>query len=178
MEAANVDARRAFRSLFESHYPHVEAYARRRCAEPADADDVVAETFAVAWRRADDIPGEPLPWLYGVARKVLSNQRRSQRRRASLIERLRREPMDVETPADDGESVRVALSRLRPGDQEILRLAAWEELSHQEIGSVLGISPNAAAIRLHRARKQLATELTALGLAPRNAGAGAGQTVG
>jgi RNA polymerase sigma-70 factor (ECF subfamily) len=175
---AEPDARREFRSLFELHYPNVEAYARRRCSRLADAEDVVAETFTVAWRRFHDIPAEPLPWLYGVARKVLANQRRGQRRWTALLDRLRREPPDIHTPADDGEPVRVALARLRPADQEVLRLSAWESLTAQEIGAVLGISANAAAIRLHRARKQLAAELNALGLAPRKSEAGAGHVVG
>lgn len=175
---ATCDALGEFRSLFELHYSQVGAYARRRCERWADAEDVVAETFTVAWRRRHDIPAEPLPWLYGVARKVLANQRRSQRRWASLVDRLRREPPDVHTPPHDGEPVRVALARLRPADQEVLRLAAWEELSHAEIGMVLGISANAATIRVHRARKQLAIELSALGFAPRNTEASAGHVVG
>jgi RNA polymerase sigma factor (sigma-70 family) len=174
----DASTQREFRSLFELHYPQVEAYARRRCARRSDADDVVAETFTVAWRRFGDVPAEPLPWLYGVARKVLANQRRGQRRWVNLIDRLRREPADVATPPDTGEPVRVALARLRPAEQEILRLSAWEELTPQEIGSVLGISANAASIRLHRARKQLAAELNALGLAPRKSEAGAGHVVG
>src|SRR5688500_7378908 len=126
---------REFRALFEAHYPRVEAYARRRCARLADAEDVVAETFTVAWRRFHDIPPEPLPWLYGVARKVLANHRRGQRRWASLLDRLRREPADVATPSDTGEPVRIALARLRPPDQEVLRLSAWEDLGAQEIGA-------------------------------------------
>jgi RNA polymerase sigma-70 factor (ECF subfamily) len=45
-----------------------------------------------------------------------------------------------------------ALSRLSDADQELLRLVAWEELDHAEIAQVLGVSVNAVAIRLHRAR--------------------------
>ncbi len=178
MDAAEVDARREFRAVFEANYGAVTGYARRRCSEPADADDVVAETFAIAWRRLAEVPPEPLPWLYGVARRVLANQRRGQRRWASLVDRLRREPADIETPRDSGEPVRMALSRLKASDQEVLRLAAWEALSHQDIATVLGVSANAAGIRVHRARKQLAAELQAIGFAPRNAEASAGHSVG
>jgi RNA polymerase sigma-70 factor (ECF subfamily) len=167
-----------FRSIFELHYSHIQAYARRRCADAADADDVVAETFTIAWRRLDDVPAEPLPWLYGVARRVLANQRRGRRRWLALLDRLRREPADVPTPNDASEPVMVALSRLRPPDQELLRLSAWEGLGPSEIAAALGITANAASIRLHRARNQLAAELAALGMAPRNAGAGAGQSIG
>jgi RNA polymerase sigma-70 factor (ECF subfamily) len=174
----DAERHREFRSLFELHYTQVEAYARRRCDRFADADDVVAETFSVAWRRFHDIPDDPLPWLYGVARKVLANQRRGQRRWASLVDRLRREPADFSSPADTGEPVRVALARLRAADQEVLRLSAWEELSAAQIASVLGISANAASIRLHRARKQLAIELNAIGFSPRKSEANAGHVVG
>ncbi len=175
---ADPAARRAFRALFEAHYGQVLAYARRRTTEMADADDVVSETFTVAWRRFGEMPEEPLPWLYGVARRVLANQRRGRRRWAGLIERIRREPLDIATPGDPGEPVRVALARLKPADQEVLRLSAWEELTHAQIGQVLGITANAAAIRVHRARKQLGTELAALGFAPRNAEPSAGHSVG
>lgn len=52
-----------------------------------------------------------------------------------------------------------ALANLRADDQELLRLLAWEGLSQAEAGVVLGVSPNAVAIRLHRARRRFATEL-------------------
>lgn len=175
---ADISARREFRALFEQHYGQVLAYARRRTTEPADADDVTAETFAIAWRRLRDMPEEPLPWLYGVARRVLANQRRGRNRWLAVIERVRREPADVETPRGSVEPVRIALSKLKPADQEVLRLSAWEELSHAQIGQVLGITANAAAIRVHRARKQLGIELAALGLAPRNTEPSAGHSVG
>lgn len=175
---ADPASRREFRALFETYYGQVHAYARRRTTQPADADDVVAETFTVAWRRLGEMPEEPLPWLYGVARRVLANQRRGRNRFLGLIERLRREPQDMETPGDVGEPVRVALARLKPADQEVLRLSAWEGLSHAQIGQVLGITANAAAIRVHRARRQLGAELAALGFAPRNTEPSAGHSVG
>lgn len=137
----------------------------------------MAETFTVAWRRFHEVPEEPLPWLYGVARKVIANHRRSRRRWLNLLARLHREPADVETPGDSLEPVRLALSRLRPADQELLRLSAWEGLSHEQIGATLDISANAVAIRAHRARKQLAVELGALGLTARKTEASAGQVV-
>lgn len=149
-------ARAEFEALYERHVRAVLAYALRRAATEADAEDVVADTFAIAWRRADAIPDAPLPWLYGVARRVLANQRRSGRRRAGLLERLRLHGRpDAERATGEGPAVD-ALARLGPDDQELLRLVAWEELSHGEIAVVLGITPNAVAIRLHRARKRYA----------------------
>src|SRR5690348_5664901 len=87
-----------FRSLYQAHYQAIAAYARRRVA-PSEAEDVVADTFLVAWRRFDDAPSgdQTLPWLYGVARKVISQRLRTTRRRDRLVARLvrMRWPFDV-----------------------------------------------------------------------------------
>jgi RNA polymerase sigma-70 factor (ECF subfamily) len=150
-------------SLFEAHHRRVLAYALRRSPTVADAEDVVAETFAIAWRRIGDLPPgvEGLPWLLAIARRVAANQGRGRRRWLGLIDRLRsraQEPASFapESPATD------ALARLPTGDQELLRLLAWDGLSQAEAGTVLGISANAVAIRLHRARRRFARELDAV----------------
>ncbi|HET9559031.1 MAG TPA: sigma-70 family RNA polymerase sigma factor, partial [Actinomycetota bacterium] len=94
----------AFRQLYDAHMAGVWRYARRRCATATDADDVVAETFAIAWRKLDRIPdAEPLPWLYAVARRVLANHRRGSGRRERLGALLQRE--DVATPIQAGEDL-------------------------------------------------------------------------
>lgn len=144
-----------FEALFAQHHRAVLAYAMRRAQLAADAEDVTAETFAIAWRKADSIPTDaPLPWLYAVARRVLANQRRGNGRRERLAALLHRD--DVATSLRAGEDmdgpVFEALASLSPSDQEILRLVAWEELGNRDIAQVLGLSPNAVAIRLHRAR--------------------------
>jgi len=151
-----------FDALFTAHQRHVLAYAMRRTRTPADAEDVAGETFAIAWRKFDVIPaGEPLPWLYAVARRVLANHRRGLGRRERLAALLRVD--DVATPMPVGEDrdrpAFAALGSLSPADQEILRLVAWEELGNQAIAAVLGITPNAVAIRLHRARARFAEAL-------------------
>lgn len=150
-----------FEALFATHQRSVLAYAMRRTRSQADAEDVAAETFAIAWRKVAAVPDEPLPWLYAVARRVLANHRRGSGRRERLAASLRVE--DVPTPMRlgddlDGPAAR-ALASLRAADQELLRLVAWEELSNQQIAVVLGISPNAVAIRLHRARARFAEAL-------------------
>lgn len=146
----------AFAALFDAHFEPLLAYARRRCAQLSDAEELVSETFVVAWRRLDRLPARPeeqLPWLYGVARRLLANQRRSATRRVRLLDRLRSSfPV---SPPSATVAVEAALAALPERDQEILRLVAWESLTHAEAGLVLGISPNAAAIRLHRARERL-----------------------
>jgi RNA polymerase sigma factor (sigma-70 family) len=153
-----------FERLYAEHGRSVLAYAVRRASDGQDAADVVADTFLVAWRRLDDVPpGEAARlWLYGVARNILANQQRSERRRQRLGERLRQElPVVLEgvgAPAQTG-AVSAALARLGPDDQEILRLAGWEELSPGEIAVVLGIGQVAVRSRLHRARRRLRAAL-------------------
>jgi RNA polymerase sigma factor (sigma-70 family) len=167
MDEQDTERQRRFRDLYEAHYGHVLAFALRRTDNPSDAHEIVADTFLVVWRRFDDVPtgDETLPWLYGVARLVLANSRRSRRRRTMLQERLGVQPQapveleDTVGRLAEGQAVREALQRLRPDDQELLRLVAWEELSHRAIGQVLGCSENAVAIRLHRARQRLAAQL-------------------
>ncbi|MBA2700635.1 MAG: sigma-70 family RNA polymerase sigma factor [Chloroflexi bacterium] len=148
-----------FTAAFEAHHRRVLAYALRRVPSESDAEDAVAETFAVAWRRVGQMPDvEALPWLLAIARRVISNQRRGTNRRSRLASRLKGElrptsAHDVDSPALD------ALARLPPDDQELLRLLAWDGVSQAEAGLVLRISANAVAIRLYRARKRFGQEL-------------------
>jgi RNA polymerase sigma-70 factor, ECF subfamily len=161
-----------FQRIYERHYRAVLAYALRR-ASSADAHDVVAETFLVAWRRLASVPpsAEELPWLYAVAHRVLANQQRGQRRAHRLTARLSFEPGAAYDETGDTGAVVQALARLRPLDREVLLLQAWEGLSHREVACVFGCSENAVAIRLHRARTRLADEL-AKDLAPTGHGEG------
>ena len=147
-----------FARLFASAYGPLWAYARRRIA-PDDVDDVVAETLTVAWRRLDEVPEPALPWLYGVAYKAIGNHTRSRRRRLRLVERLAAETAPFGA-SDSSSGALEALASLRLGDQEILRLAAWEDLGSSDIAAVLGCSTNAAALRLSRARKRFRELLT------------------
>jgi RNA polymerase sigma factor (sigma-70 family) len=174
------DARRRerFRELYADNYPLVLGYAMRRCPQPEDAADVVAETFLAAWRRLDDVPPEHArAWLYGVARRVLANQLRGRRRRQRLGERLGEELRHFAAAAPelqrDGKLERAAsaFASLTEQDREILALAAWEGLAGADIGRALGCSANAARIRLHRARRRFARRLAALdgGCAPARA---------
>jgi RNA polymerase sigma-70 factor, ECF subfamily len=159
-----------FEVLFRDSYPLVRAYALRRAAADA-AQDVVAETFLVAWRRLEDVPGDSLPWLYGTARRVLANQRRSAGRSAALAERLAhaRGPAAVRDLGDavaDAELLRLAVERLSDRSREALMLVAWEGLSGARAARAADCSKAAFAVRLHRARAQLAAELAALEAPP------------
>lgn len=153
-----------FRELFEATYGAVRRYVYHLGATEGVADDVVAETFLVAWRRLNDVPGDdPVPWLLAVARNVWRNERRGRRRRLALVRRVPA-PRPVRPPSEpsDGQGlqrVHEALACLDAGDQEILRLVAWDGLAPAQVGMVLGCSPGAARVRLHRARRRLAQEL-------------------
>lgn len=162
-----------FERVYMTHYDSVFRYCLRRC-EMQDALDAAAETFAVAWRRRDDLPtDQSLPWLYGTARRVVANQRRSTARRSRAAGRIRQEgrlnpgPEAQVVRREEEQEVLDALDRLDAADREIIRLAGWEDLAREDLAVVLGCSPNAASKRLRRALDHLAAEL---GAAPRAQG--------
>ena len=133
-----------------------------RRTDPATADDVLADTLLVVWRRLDEVPEPALPWAYGAARHCLANADRSARRRGRLAARVAtvdppRERGDEPGPRDD--TLHEALAALRPDDAELLRLWAWEQLTPAEIATVLDVSANAVSIRLTRARARLRDEV-------------------
>jgi RNA polymerase sigma-70 factor (ECF subfamily) len=156
-----------FRRLYDEHYDAILGYFLRR-ADQTTAQDLTAEVFLVAWRRIDDVPRgeEALLWLYGVARNTQAHQRRRVARTTRLEHRLRSvpDPEPGEEPElqvvqrAEYEQVLAAAARLKTTDQEILRLAAWEELPHDQISRLLGISVAAVDQRLHRAKKRLTKE--------------------
>jgi len=152
-----------FTSLFDRTHAALLSYALRRVTEPADAADVVAETFLVAWRRLDQVPAgdSERPWLFGVARKVLANTNRSTRRRYAMADRLRAElsTQTVPQPAVPSELGR-ALAALSADDRELLLLLAWDGLSQEQASVALGISASALRVRLHRARGRLRSQLS------------------
>jgi RNA polymerase sigma-70 factor (ECF subfamily) len=164
------DEERRFRALFDSEARAVLGYALRRVENAEDAADIVAETFSVAWRRIEDVPpdSEAQLWLYGVARRVLANQRRSAVRRQRLGNRLREElrvTADVLVAADDdrADAVRQAIAQLPEQDREVLLLANWEGLTPTEIAGVIDVPPATVRTRLHRARSRLRAALETSG---------------
>ncbi|MER5646292.1 RNA polymerase sigma factor [Streptosporangium sp. NPDC002524] len=151
-----------FEAVYDAYYPAIHQYAARRAGSPDDTTDVISETFLTAWRRIGDVPEgeEALLWLYGVARRVLANQRRGASRRAVLAERLRGE-LAADRPVGPVEldHVRAAFDELPERDREVLALACWEGLTSERIARVVGCTAIAARTRLHRARKRLAAAL-------------------
>jgi RNA polymerase sigma-70 factor (ECF subfamily) len=165
-----VEHTRAMRDRFEALFAEcgreVLAFAVRRTDQPADAADVVAETFLVAWRRLDVVPpgDEARLWLYGVARQVMANTRRGERRRARLGERLAT-AVGEHVVADHAEvvgtvtAVRAALADLPTDDRELLQLTVWEGLTSAQAAVVLGIPAGTVRSRLHTLRGRLRTAI-------------------
>ena len=165
----DTEREKRMRILVELIGDPVRRYLHRR-TDAATADDVIGDTLLVCWRRLDEVPDDALPWAIVVARQCLSNARRAERRRTRLIGRIiaidpppvaADENAAASTVDGTAEAARVttALAGLRRNDAEILRLWAWDELKSPQIAVVLGISANAAAIRLHRAKVRLKQEL-------------------
>jgi RNA polymerase sigma-70 factor (ECF subfamily) len=110
------------------------------------------------WQQPERIPkGSEVGWSIGVCRKVLANMRRKRLRRESLLGRFVTQLLPVApAPVISREpEITAALSALPERDREALLLAVWDELPAREVGKVLGISANAAAIRIHRAKRRM-----------------------
>ena len=173
-KAAQHDGRAAaeqhrLEEIFRDYAPRVLDYARYRGATLTEAEDVVSEVFIVLTRRLVDVPAasnEVLPWLFGIARKVLGNQLRGSKRRQALIERSEealvlndRADHDVSSVAARNLVIRQGLSKLREKDREALLLVAWDGLHYDEAARVLGCTPGALAQRILRARQFLLEQI-------------------
>ncbi|MGB2852361.1 MAG: sigma-70 family RNA polymerase sigma factor [Solirubrobacterales bacterium] len=158
---ARGDAKREeerFAALHRELYPRVRAYAMRRTMSEATADEIAAETLEIVWRRRDEPVRDQLSWTLGIARGLLANRRRGDRRRTDLDHRLAHEwlasePDPAEAVADRSEML-VALAMLREDEREVLLLLAWDGLDRAQAARVLGCSRGALAVRLHRARRR------------------------
>jgi RNA polymerase sigma-70 factor (ECF subfamily) len=150
-----------FDALFAAHFAAVRAYVVRRSGA-APVEDALSETFLVAWRRLDAVPEDALPWLLGVARRVLANQRRGEARRGALIDRLSSlvsRSRGAEPGGDVYGSLGDAIAILSAPEREALLLVAWEGLEPQRAARVVGCTPAAFRARLYRARRRLAAQL-------------------
>ncbi|WP_460831456.1 RNA polymerase sigma factor [Nocardioides hungaricus] len=156
------EARDRLAAIYDACAPRVYAYAARHCG-PDDADDVVAETFAVAWRRIDVVPDPAIGWLIVTARNVVAGRRRTARRHVDLA-RLAAELARHEVPAAEEVAVRRqtvldALATLSEREREALLLTAWDGLDHTAAAAVAGCTARAFRARLMRARARLTAAL-------------------
>ena len=153
-------------AVYDECAPRVYAYALRHSG-PTDADDVLAETFAVAWRRLDAVPEPAIGWLIVTARNVMASQRRADRRRVELAQVFAEQSEALGTGSDPAaEEVVVqrlallgALDTLSEREREALLLTAWDGLGHTDAAAVARCSPRAFRARLMRARARLAAAL-------------------
>ena len=160
--ATDHQKRARFEALYSEHLTPVTRWALRH-TDPATAQDIVAETFLVAWRRLDQVPQDrPLVWLVTVANNMLANWHRAEQRRSALTVRLRDEAPTVNDFAEpesiDPDMAR-ALRRLGDRDRELILLISVEGLAVNEAARVLGMSAATARVRLHRLRARLRAEL-------------------
>ena len=151
----------AFGIFYERFFPRVWAYAVSRIGRQP-AEDAVAETFAVAWRRRADIPADPLPWLLAVARNVIREAGRAEARQRMLMAELQSWLLpggacgdEVAEGVVNRAQVLAALASLSEADQELLVLVAWHGLTPRQAAIALGCSRPAFFVRLHRARRRL-----------------------
>lgn len=164
--------RERLEAVYAAHGQAVLAYALRR-TDAATADDVLSDVFLAAWRRINELPSEPLPWLLGTARKALANQRRSADRHAALGERVGEHSafggqllgvsaasaIDGSDASSGDHGVLAALASLSEEDRELLLLIAWDDLTPRNAARALGINAAACSMRLTRARRRLAVAL-------------------
>lgn len=166
-DAAVIAASRAdgqqFVAIFERHYPAIARYARRRLSE-AEANDVAAEVFTVAFARRESYDGrfpDALPWLYGIATNLMRAHHRAEEHQLALIARAGRDgrlhASGADGVTDSGleNDVAEALLRLTREDRETLLLYAWADLNYEEIGLALAIPTGTVRSRLNRARRRI-----------------------
>jgi RNA polymerase sigma-70 factor, ECF subfamily len=176
MEPDRSTSRPAFERCFRAHYADVLAFAMRRVAGRQAAEDVAAETFVVAWRRRELIPEVALPWLYGIALRLIANQRRSARRQGDLEQRLEGQAA-LAGPAGDlvdalhrRTTFADAFRRLNGRERQVLSLIAWDGLAPREAAAALGCPHPAFRVRFHRARRKLEKHLEDSGHLPKDQG--------
>jgi RNA polymerase sigma-70 factor (ECF subfamily) len=146
-----------FEAMYACEAGRVLAYARRHVPRH-DAEDVVAETFTVAWRRRDQLPEEPRAWLIGVARNVIRALWRTKARTTpyETLELLADVARDTPETATIGRmELLEALAALSEPEREAILLVNWDGLSSVKAAEVLGCSATALRVRLHRARQRM-----------------------
>jgi RNA polymerase sigma factor (sigma-70 family) len=148
-----------FKALYEENFAPVASYLLARTDREVAAE-ALSKTFEVAWRRLGDVPESTLPWLLGVARRVLADERRAEGRRDALVERIVASG-GSRSVDDPGELVArrdralEALARLPATQREALLLVAWDGLTELQAAESMGLSRGAFALRVHRARRRL-----------------------
>lgn len=178
---ADMSREERFEAAYRRLYAPVCGYVLRRVSTPDAAAEAVAEIFLTLWRRLDNAPSDDAirPWTYGIARRVIANHLRGERRRHALSERLANDLARVSQASSDPadavaarSELREAMAALSESDREVLRLTAWEGLTTDELAVALGVRSAAARLRLHRARRRLQSALNERQAAKQHSAAG------
>jgi len=154
--------------MFHAHHRRVYSYVVSQAGRQF-ADDVVSETFVVAWRSIEKIPTDELPWLIGVARNLLRKRYEREARQASLAVEMRVWIEDVDDIADRVAQrwvVLEALARLSESDRQLLTLIAWHGLTNAQTARAVGCSVATLLVKLHRARNRLAHAMSTIDQSP------------
>ena len=153
----------SFALLFDRHFRTIHRFLCGRVGSQL-AEDLSAETFAIAFRRRsayDSSRLDALPWLYGIAINVMRGHRRSEERRLRADARAAADggtaTDGVDPPLD--ETVASALLALSEQDRNLVLLFAWAGLSYDQLAEALGIPLGTVASRLNRARSRLRSSL-------------------
>jgi len=160
-----------FETIYRETRQSLLAYLLRRTGSTDDAADLLSEVYLVAWRRMRHVPADEGArlWLFGVARRLLANQRRRARTAADLAVALERSLVSHDPSVQSGIAageVAAALRELAPADRELLMLSGWEGLTPAEIGIVVSRPAPLVRVRLHRARARLRAKLDERASAP------------
>jgi RNA polymerase sigma factor (sigma-70 family) len=160
----SLEAPEAFTAIFDRHFSAVHRYLARRAGRER-ADDLASQTFVVAFERRSRYrldASDARPWLFGIATKLLANDRRSEQRRLESLGRLngtRRAETSSESASDSERDLAAALARLDPAQRDVLLLHAWCDLPYEGIADALEIPVGTVRSRLSRARVSLQAEL-------------------
>lgn len=159
-----------FAGLFDRHHRPIHHYAARRLGTHA-ADDIVAETFLIAFRRRETYDltrSHALPWLYSIATRLIARHRRDEERYLRALHRTGVDPLPEPladqvtgrvTAQDQERRLAGALAQLSAGDRDVLLLVAWGDLSYEETADALSIPVGTVRSRLHRARRKVRAAL-------------------
>lgn len=153
------DAELLFHDLFTNYYSIILVTCRRRLGVSHSAEDAAAEVFRIAWQKLQQGRDLSLPWLYQTARNVVGNEYRRERRQRALTQKVLSEPSAASLELDTSLELKRALRELKSSDQELLFMAYWEDLSSQEIATILRIKEPAVRMRLSRAKALLRKKL-------------------
>jgi RNA polymerase sigma-70 factor (ECF subfamily) len=167
--AASLVEPERFAEIFDRHFAAVFRFAERRVGRD-QASEVASEALARAFAKRGSFRPEAvdaLPWLLGIASKLILHERRRFARYLAAVERASAEP-DQRDPDGDTESVdrrldapadwarmRAALMALSETDRELLLLVTWDELSYEEAAVVLGLPLGTIRSKLHRTKARL-----------------------